>query len=296
MDKIISDIEVKSTQNVFGGEVKYCTHISMVNHCEMSFSVFIPPQYDSTLSGIPYLLFLSGLTCTEDNFTTKAGAFKKASELGLAILIPDTSPRGENVADVEAFDLGQGAGFYLDATQPPWAENFQMESYLLRELMPSAEKIFGLANKEKSICGHSMGGHGALTLYYKYPDEFISCSAFAPIVALSQVPWGEKVLSAYVGGSKQEWKLHDACELVQKASNALLKQEILIDQGLTDRFLEEQLKPELFDSICKKIGQKLILRKHDGYDHSYFFIQTFIEDHLEFHIRKILGRYESQAV
>ena len=287
-DKILSKVKIKSSQKVCGGDLKYCSHISKINNCLMNFAIFIPGQAHLTQLDTPYLLFLSGLTCTEDNFIVKSGAFKKAAELGLALLVCDTSPRGENVADDAAYDLGQGAGFYIDAIQKPWVNNFQMESYLIKELLPLAEKTFGLAYNRKSISGHSMGGHGALTLYYKYPDKFISCSAFAPIVAPSQTPWGKKAFLAYIGKNEQEWKNHDACQLVRRASSDILEKEILIDQGLADNFLEEQLKPDLFEVACKEVGQELTLHRRKGYDHSYFFIQTFIDSHMEFHFKKIL--------
>ncbi len=272
------------------GEVKVFSHQSTQTNCEMNFGIFLPPNENVKSEKIPYLLFLSGLTCTQDNFISKAGAFKKASELGMAILIPDTSPRGESVANDDGYDLGQGAGFYIDAKQTPWSKNFKMESYLIQELLPLAEIEFGLDSNKKSISGHSMGGHGALTLHYKHPEKFVSCSAFSPIVAPAQVPWGEKAFSAYIGGDKNEWKIHDASELAKQAKGKILDIEILIDQGLDDQFLIEQLKPDIFEEACKQSGQKLNLRKHEGYDHSYFFIQTFIEDHLKFHAEKMLKR------
>lgn len=277
---------IKTSVKIFGGVLHRCNHTSQKNKCPMDFSVFLPPQHNQT-SLSPYLVFLSGLTCTDENFVTKAGVFRKAAEIGLALLVPDTSPRGENVADDKAYDLGQGAGFYLDATEHPWAQNYQMESYLMQELLPLAETQFGLAYDKKSISGHSMGGHGALTLYYKYPNTFQSCSAFSPIVAPTQVPWGKKVFTAYLGHNEAEWIKHDACELVRNASSAQHSCEILIDQGLADNFLCEQLKPELFESACEKAGQQVLLRRHEGYDHSYFFIQTYIDDHIIFHAKKL---------
>ncbi len=263
-----------------GGTLGYYSHESAQTKTQMNFSVFIPPN---ACGKTPYMMFLSGLTCTEDNFTTKAGAYQKAAELGIAILAPDTSPRGEGVANDEAYDLGQGAGFYLDATQEPWSTNFRMESYLMKELLPSVEKEFSLNSKACAIMGHSMGGHGALTLYFKYHEKFKSCSAFSPIVAPSQVPWGEKAFTAYLGEDQNEWKNHDACHLVSIAKNSSLNAPILIDQGAADNFLEEQLKPHIFEDACQKSGQPLTLRMQDGYDHSYFFIQSFIDDHLEWH-------------
>jgi len=272
-------LEIKKKHFCHDGELLYCKHQSSETKTEMLFSLFLPPGVGPQT---PYVVFLSGLTCTEDNFTTKAGAYKKAAELGLAVLAPDTSPRGEDVPNDSEYDLGQGAGFYLDATETPWAENFRMESYLIKELFPEVENQFKLSSK-KSIMGHSMGGHGALTLYFKYKSLFSSCSAFSPIVAPSQVPWGKKAFAAYLGNQPDAWKDHDACELVSRDSAAANNPAILIDQGLADDFLRDQLKPELFQQACEKSGQKLTLRLQEGYDHSYFFIQSFIDQHLEWH-------------
>ncbi len=267
----------------YGGTISYYSHESAETKTPMRFSLFLPPHAEQ--GPVPYVVFLSGLTCTEDNFTTKACAYQKAAELGLAILAPDTSPRGGDVTNSEDYDLGQGAGFYLDATQEPWAEHFRMESYIIKELLPAVEQAFPLDSQNKSITGHSMGGHGALTLYFKYPAMFKSCSAFSPIVAPSQVPWGHKAFGAYLGDNESEWAKHDASVLVGQAENAGQNAEILLDQGLDDQFLEEQLKPEIFEEACKAAGQALSVRKHEGYDHSYFFIQSFIDDHLDWHQR-----------
>lgn len=275
-------MQLEKSYACHGGTVGYYVHESGVTHTPMKFSLFLPPQIKER--AVPYLLFLSGLTCTEDNFTVKAGAYKLASELGVAILAPDTSPRGEAVANDDAYDLGQGAGFYLDATQEPWATHFQMESYLIKELLPLVEGEFAFDQERRFISGHSMGGHGSLTLYFKYPQMFQSCSAFAPIVAPSQVPWGQKAFEAYLGNERDRWQEHDACWLVKQARYADRNLPILIDQGLNDSFLEEQLKPHLFQEACKQAGQKLVLREHAGYDHSYFFIQSFIDDHLRWHL------------
>jgi len=278
-------MKLEKQHTCHGGTIEYYSHESEQTKTPMRFSLFVP---EGAGADIPYVVFLSGLTCTEDNFTTKAGAYKKAAELGLAVLAPDTSPRGEDVPDNDAYDLGKGAGFYIDATQEPWADNYRMESYIMKELLPKAEAKFALNSKNKSIMGHSMGGHGALTLYFKYPDEFKSVSAFSPIVAPTQVPWGQKAFAAYLGDNRAEWNAHDACELVHNAESAEGNAQILIDQGLGDDFLEEQLKPELFEQACKDAGQRLKLRQHKGYDHSYFFIQSFIDDHLEHH-KEYLG-------
>ncbi|MGH1456427.1 MAG: S-formylglutathione hydrolase [Alphaproteobacteria bacterium] len=263
-----------------GGTLGYYSHDSGETKTQMKFTVFLPPNASGKT---PYMVFLSGLTCTEDNFTTKAGAYQKAAELGIAILAPDTSPRGDDVANDEAYDLGQGAGFYLNATQEPWTKNFRMESYIMDELLPLVETELSLDGKACAITGHSMGGHGALTLYFKYPEKFKSCSAFSPIVAPVQVPWGHKAFTAYLGEDQAEWKNHDACHLVSSAKNPSSNAFILIDQGTADSFLEDQLKPHLFEQACKTAGQPLTLRMQKGYDHSYFFIQSFIDDHIKFH-------------
>ncbi len=273
-------MKLEKQHRCHGGALGYYSHDSAETKTPMRFTMFTPPENKKTGA---YVIFLSGLTCTEDNFTTKADAYQKAAALGLSVLAPDTSPRGDDVPNDDAYDLGQGAGFYLDATQEPWAENFRMESYLMKELLPQCETHFGLNPQKKAITGHSMGGHGALTLYFKYPDQFGSCSAFSPIVAPAQVPWGHKAFTAYLGDNQESWLSHDATHLVQQAASAGENAGILIDQGLNDDFLKEQLRPELFEEACKKAGQKLTLRRHEGYDHSYFFIQSFMDDHLEWH-------------
>ncbi len=266
-----------------GGVVQYYKHEAHETKCPMTFSLFLPPNHEQNES-IPYVVFLSGLTCTEDNFTAKANAYQKAAELGVAVLAPDTSPRGDDAPNDEAYDLGQGAGFYLDATQEPWSKNFRMESYILNELLPLVESEFNLDTNRKSIMGHSMGGHGALTFYLRHPEKFKTCSAFSPIVAPSQVPWGQKAFKAYLGDDESQWAKHDACALVGE-SDCSENAPILIDQGQGDDFLEEQLKPHLFQEACGKVGQALELRMQAGYDHSYFFIQSFIDDHLEWHYK-----------
>ncbi len=253
----------------------------------MRFSCFMPP---APRMPVPYVTFLSGLTCTEDNFTTKANAYQHAAALGLAVLVPDTSPRGPGVPDDESYDLGQGAGFYLDATQEPWSRHFRMESYLMKELLPLAETNFNLDPSRRAIMGHSMGGHGALVLYFRHPGAFQSCSAFSPIVAPAQVPWGQKAFGAYLGDNAETWKSYDACELARKVASAADNAEILIDQGLSDDFLETQLKPHLFEAACEASGQKLTLRLQERYDHGYFFIQSFIGDHLNWHHQRLLEK------
>ena len=270
------------SQKCFEGRVEVWEHESSVLNCTMRFSIFLPPQAKDRK--VPLVTFLSGLTCNHENFTTKAGAYKKAAELGLAIVAPDTSPRGDDVPDdKESYDFGKGAGFYINATQQPWSKNYHMESYITAELNSLICENFTIDKFQQGIMGHSMGGHGALTLFFKYPHLFKSVSAFAPIVAPSQVPWGQKAFSRYLGDEKSNWLSHDACALVEKAENASQNSEILIDQGMNDPFLEEQLQPDLFEVACRKSSQSLMLRLHEGYDHSYFFIQTFVNDHLQHH-------------
>ena len=243
------------------------------------FSIFLPPQ---ALAGqsCPTLYYLAGLTCTEETFVIKVHAQRLAAQLGLILISPDTSPRGDDVEQGDSWDIGQSAGFYINATQAPWQQNFQMESYLIDELYPLVVKEFPIQADAIGIFGHSMGGHGALTLAWKYPDKFKSVSAFAPICAPIDCPWGQKAFSHYLGDDQAQWKAHDATELVL-AKGALFP-EVLIDQGLEDQFYS-QLNPAKMNQVCESVGQKLSLREHAGYDHGYFFIQSFIDDHLQFH-------------
>lgn len=243
------------------------------------FSVFLPPQ---ALDGhsCPALYYLAGLTCTEETFVTKAHAQRLAAQLGLILISPDTSPRGDTVEQGDSWDIGQGAGFYINATQMPWSEHFQMESYLIQELYPLLLSQLPILSSAIGIFGHSMGGHGALTLAWKYPEKFKSVSAFAPICAPSECPWGEKAFSAYLGVEKNNWHAHDATQLV--LSKGALFDEVLIDQGLDDQFYS-QLNPDKMIKACEQVNQKLTLRQHEGYDHGYFFIQTFMDEHLQFH-------------
>ena len=243
------------------------------------FSIFLPPQ---ALAGqsCPTLYYLAGLTCTEETFVIKVHAQRLAAQLGLILISPDTSPRGDDVEQGDSWDIGQGAGFYINATQAPWQQHFQMESYLIDELYPLVLKEFPIQADAIGIFGHSMGGHGALTLAWKYPDKFKSVSAFAPICAPIDCPWGQKAFSHYLGDDQAQWKAHDATELVF-AKGALFP-EVLIDQGLEDQFYS-QLNPAKMNQVCESVGQKLSLREHAGYDHGYFFIQTFMDDHLQFH-------------
>lgn len=243
------------------------------------FAVFLPPQ---ALQGkaCPALFYLAGLTCTEDTFVIKAHAQRLAAQLGLILISPDTSPRGEHVEQGDSWDIGQGAGFYINATQAPWVEHFQMESYLIQELYPLILTSFPVQSDAVGIFGHSMGGHGALTLAWKYPDHFKSVSAFAPICAPMDCAWGQKAFSHYLGDDQTQWAQHDATELVR--NKGALFPEVLIDQGRDDQFYP-QLNPAKMRQVCESVGQKLSLREHDGYDHGYFFIQSFIDDHLQFH-------------
>jgi S-formylglutathione hydrolase len=260
-------------------------HKSSSTKTLMKFSIYVP---QSRLTHLPMLTFLSGLTCNEQNFTTKAGAYKKASELGLIILVPDTSPRGEDVADDKEYDLGQGASFYVDALQAPWKENFQMYSYITKELQELVHRHFPVDPKRRGIFGHSMGGHGALMIGLKNPDIFRSISAFSPITNPCQVPWGKKAFQAYLGPKKESWAEYDSTVLVKKLGGPR-RGTILIDQGARDEFLQRELRPESFNEACKSVGQRLELRMHDGFDHSYFFISSFVDDHLEFHSQALKG-------
>jgi len=266
---------------MFGGTVAYHQHVSETCQCDMRFASFVPEQ--ATKQPVPVVWWLSGLTCTEDNFTVKAGAQRIAAELGLILIAPDISPRGYVVPDAEGYDIGKGAGFYLDATNAPWNTHFNMYSYVTSELPELVFEQFSGDKLCQGIMGHSMGGHGALTIWLKNLETYKSVSAFAPICAPIQCPWGEKAFSTYLGSDKESWKNYDTCELLRAKGEASQRSEILVDQGMSDDFLEEQLKPELLESACASVGQKLNLRRQDDYDHSYFFIASFIEDHLRHH-------------
>ncbi len=273
-----------SENKCFGGIQGVYEHPSEQLGCSMRFSVYIPEAAETEPR--PVVFWLSGLTCTEDNFTVKAGAQRYAAEHGLIVVAPDTSPRGDHVPDDEAYDFGKGAGFYLNATAAPWADNFHMYDYITGELPALIFRNFrGRADKQ-GIMGHSMGGHGALTIALKNPGTFSSVSAFAPIVAPTQVPWGQKAFSGYLGDDEEQWKQYDATVLVR--SGARIASTILIDQGLADNFLKDQLRPKLFEDACKEAGQNMTLRLHDGYDHSYYFIASFMADHMAHHARELL--------
>ena len=263
----------------FGGWQEVWQHRSDVLGCDMRFAVYLPPQAEGEHEALPVLYWLSGLTCNEQNFITKAGAQRYAAEHGIVIVAPDTSPRGDHVANDDSYDLGQGAGFYLNATQAPWAAHFRMEDYVVEELPRQVEASFPVS-AVRGISGHSMGGHGALTLALRHPGRYRSVSAFSPIVAPSQVPWGEKAFTAYLGENRDAWKQHDAVALIADASERL---PLLVDQGDADEFLASQLQPERLQAACRDAGHPLTLRLQAGYDHSYYFIASFIGEHVAHH-------------
>ena len=272
----------------FGGQQRFYLHDSREIGLPMKFAVFLPPQ--AAHGPVPAVMYLAGLTCNEETFMVKAGAQRVAAELGLALIAPDTSPRGANVpGESDSWDFGVGAGFYLDATQPPWAKNWRMESYITQELLPLVIQQGAVEAQRIGIFGHSMGGHGALTLALRHSQLFKSVSAFAPICAPTQCPWGHKAFTAYLGDNKATWAAHDASELMRRQSTAPYPGGILIDQGLADKFLVEQLQPHLFSAACSAVGQPLTLREHAGYDHGYYFVQSFIGDHLRHHAQQLAG-------
>ncbi|MBF7074980.1 S-formylglutathione hydrolase [Glaciecola sp. MH2013] len=272
-----------SENQAFGGFHTQYKHQSVVNNCEMTFAIYLPPVvYNSQASAeVPVLYWLSGLTCNDQNFMQKAGALKAAADLGIAIVCPDTSPRGDGVPDdpEAAYDFGLGAGFYVNATESPWSEHYNMYDYIVKELVDLIEAQFPVSNK-KAISGHSMGGHGALTIGLKHPDLFSSISAFAPIANPVNCPWGEKALANYLGQDKAEWRQYDASYLLSQYANHA---PILVDQGSADDFLEEQLKPEALVKSAQLSNSEFTLNMRSGYDHSYFFISSFIDKHLAFH-------------
>ncbi|HAF89573.1 MAG: S-formylglutathione hydrolase [bacterium] len=274
-------IEQFGASKNFGGWTKMFSHPSESCGGEMKFSVFLPPQAES--GNVPVLYWLSGLTCNHENFITKAGAQQYAAQSGIMLVAPDTSPRGAGVqGEDDDYDLGSGASFYINATEDKWAANYRMEDYIIHELPKIIGVNFPVVKGKESIFGHSMGGHGALTLALKNPGRFCSVSAFSPICAPSQCQWGEKVFTNYLGENRESWKKHDANELIQ---NSTLEIPLLIDQGGDDPFLEKELNFELFRNTCEKRNQKLTARLQSGYDHSYYFIATFMEDHIQHHAK-----------
>ena len=299
--------ELLSEHASFGGRQCFHRHDSAQVGLPMRFAVYLPPQAageqpvaaadgaqpaatgqggEAAGSGrLPLVVFLAGLTCTEETFAMKAGAQRAAAELGLALLMPDTSPRGAGVpGEADAWDFGVGAGFYLDATEAPWSRHWRMESWIVDELLPLAGAHLPVDLGRVGIFGHSMGGHGALTLALRRPGVFGSVSALAPIAAPMHCPWGEKAFAGYLGADREAWKAHDASELMRRQQRAPYPGGILVDQGLADRFLAEgQLLPEAFEAACAAVGQPLTLRRHAGHDHGYYFVSTFVEDHLRFH-------------
>jgi S-formylglutathione hydrolase len=271
-------IENLSANKSFGGWHKQYSHYSQVLNCQMQFAIYLPPQA-SNGKKVPVLYWLSGLTCSDENFMQKAGAQRIAAELGIAIVAPDTSPRGEEVADDQNYDLGQGAGFYVNATQAPWNRHYHMYDYVVNELPEIIESTFPVSDN-RAIAGHSMGGHGALTVGMLNPTRYASVSAFSPISNPMNCPWGQKAFTAYLGTDKETWRKHDASELMRQAKQFIPTK---VDQGNSDDFLTEQLRPETLETAAKVSGYPLELIIHEGYDHSYYFIATFIDEQLRFH-------------
>ena len=277
-------IETISETSCFGGRIGFYRHASERNHCDMQFSVFVPPQ--AANGKVPVLTFLSGLTCTEENFMVKSGAQRVAAELGLMLVSPDTSPRGEGVPDDpdKDYDFGLAAGFYLNASEEPWSRHYHMYDYITQELPRAVFDNFPGDAERQGLTGHSMGGHGALTIGLRNPGRYKSLSAFAPICTTLHSPWGKKALGYYLGTNTATWHDYDACEVARSVVDANAFGKILIDQGAEDPFLAEQLRPELFEAAASESGLNVELRMHAGYDHGYYFISTFIEDHLRHHV------------
>lgn len=276
-------LETISETNCFGGRIGFYRHASNVNNCDMQFSVFVPPQ--AAHGKVPVVTFLSGLTCTEENFMVKSGAQRVAAELGLMLVSPDTSPRGDSVPDDpdDDYDFGLAAGFYLNATEGPWSRHYQMYDYITTELQDVVFDNFPGDRDRHGLTGHSMGGHGSLIIGLRNPQIFKTISAFAPICTTLHSPWGQKALGYYLGSDTSTWHEFDACEVACNVEDTSYWSRILVDQGASDPYLEEQLKPELLQAACKESGLALDLRIHAGFDHGYYFISTFIEDHLRFH-------------
>ena len=281
-------METVSSWKSFGGRLSVHQHDSALCKCPMQFAVYTPPQASEGTGNqrVPVIWYLSGLTCNWSNVMEKSGLQRIAAKLGVMVIALDTSPRGDDVPNDDAYDLGQGAGFYLSATQAPWSTHFQMDRYIVEELSALVFKEFPGDINRQGIMGHSMGGHGALTLHLKHPDTYRTVSALSPIAAPMQVPWGEKAFGSYLGDDRSSWADYDASVLVGKQPS---KAHILIDTGDADPFLEEQLRPALFIDACEQAGQRLNYRMQSGYDHSYWFIASVIEDHLEHHAAKLKG-------
>ena len=279
-------IETLSETGCFGGRIGFYQHPSTVNHCDMRFSVFVPP---GAAGKLPVLTFLSGLTCTEENFMVKSGAQRVAAKLGLMLVSPDTSPRGDDVRDDpdKDYDFGLAAGFYLNATQEPWSRHYHMYDYITQELPRVIFENFPGDPDRHGLTGHSMGGHGALTVGLRNPDLYRSLSAFAPISTTLHSPWGQKALGYYLGDDKATWADYDACEVARRSGDVTKYDRILVDQGADDPWLAEQLRTDLLEAACKESGLPLDLRMHEGYDHGYYFISTFIEEHLNFHAERL---------
>jgi S-formylglutathione hydrolase len=268
----------------FGGTLSFYSHWSESCSCTLNFSIYLPPE-SSHSTALPVLYFLAGLTCTEENFMAKAGAQQYAAEHGLVLVAPDTSPRNCGIpGEEDDWDLGTGAGFYVDATEAPWSTHYRIYTYVTEELPALVAENFNIDPTRQGICGHSMGGHGALVCGLRNSDRYQSISAFAPIAAPSQCPWGQKAFRHYLGENHADWANYDATELVKASTDDL---PILIDQGLADSFLAEQLRPDLLIAACEQVGRSITYRAQPGYDHSYYFIATFIEDHIRFHARHL---------
>jgi S-formylglutathione hydrolase len=281
----VSAIEILSDNKSHGGQQLVVKHPSQATATDMTFSIYLPPQAEDG-GKLPVVWYLSGLTCTHANVTEKGEYRAACAELGLVFMAPDTSPRGDDVADAEGYDFGKGAGFYVDATAPPWAANYRMWTYVTEELPALVAAEFPVDMERQAITGHSMGGHGALTVALRHPGRFRSVSAFAPIVAPSQVPWGQKALAGYLGDDRAAWRRHDAVALIEDGASV---DEILVDVGTDDPFIEKELRPQLLKQACAAAGIPLTLRVQPGYDHSYFFISTFMAEHLRWHAERLRG-------
>ena len=283
-------LELLSEHASFGGTQRFYKHDSREIGLPMKLAVYLPPTDKIAAAGgkVAALVYLAGLTCNEETFMTKAGAQQHAAQNGMALIAPDTSPRGANLpGEADSWDFGLAASFYLDAEQAPWSRHYRMESYIVRELLPLLAAHLPVDTNRMGITGHSMGGHGALTLALKHPGVFKSVSAFAPLCAPTHCPWGRKAFAGYLGADAAAWQAHDACALMAQQNSAPYPDGILIDQGLADKFLAEQLHPHLFEAACQKAGQPLTLRRHAGYDHGYYFVSTFMADHVAHHAKAL---------